>query len=317
MAKKFLHQDSEFKTLVEIVASDLGGLNPFIVEKDYWIMHCLWGLQNQGFEFELKGGTSLSKGYKIIHRFSEDIDLRIIPPTKMKVNSGKNHMTPAHIQSRKDFFDWLASEMKIDGVKASREFEFDDEKFRNAGINLRYKALFEEVVGIKPVVLLETGFDDTTPNKPVTISSWVFDKAITNSNFNYIDNRAVDVKCYIPEFTFVEKLQALATKYRKYKEAGKIEKNFMRHYYDVYCLLELPEIQKFVGSAGYQKRKMERFREKDEPEKLSQNLAFAIQGKDDFELLNGNYLATATLYYKGQPSLKDIFERINSFREKF
>ena len=51
-----------------------------LVEKDYWIMHCLWGLQAQGFQFELKGGTSLSKGFGVIHRFSEDIDIRIEPP---------------------------------------------------------------------------------------------------------------------------------------------------------------------------------------------------------------------------------------------
>ncbi|WP_425485263.1 nucleotidyl transferase AbiEii/AbiGii toxin family protein [Burkholderia guangdongensis] len=40
-------------------------------------MQCLWGLQAQGFQFELKGGTSLSKGFGIIHRFSEDIDIRM------------------------------------------------------------------------------------------------------------------------------------------------------------------------------------------------------------------------------------------------
>jgi hypothetical protein len=34
-----------------------------LVEKDYWIMQSLWGLQAQGFVFELKGGTSLSKGF--------------------------------------------------------------------------------------------------------------------------------------------------------------------------------------------------------------------------------------------------------------
>lgn len=33
-----------------------------------------------GMAFELKGGTSLSKGFGIIHRFSEDIDIRIEPP---------------------------------------------------------------------------------------------------------------------------------------------------------------------------------------------------------------------------------------------
>jgi len=58
-------------------------------KKDYWIMHCLYGLQQLGhkkslralqqlgMKFELKGGTSLSKRYQIINRFSEDIDIRL------------------------------------------------------------------------------------------------------------------------------------------------------------------------------------------------------------------------------------------------
>lgn len=47
-------------------------LQPVLVEKDYWIMHCLYGLQHLKMTFELKGGTSLSKGDRIINRFSED-----------------------------------------------------------------------------------------------------------------------------------------------------------------------------------------------------------------------------------------------------
>lgn len=166
MAKKLLHKDPTFKELINVVANEMG-INPYLVEKDYWIMHALYGLQVQNFEFELKGGTSLSKGYKIIHRFSEDIDLKILPPQAMKVMTGKNHTKDAHIKSRSDFFDWIAREIKIDGVKASREYAFDDEKFRNGGINLRFKSVTESITGIKPAVLLETGFDDTTPNKPI------------------------------------------------------------------------------------------------------------------------------------------------------
>ena len=51
------------------------GIAPALVEKDYWIMQSLYGLQQLGLTFELKGGTSLSKGYGLISRFSEDIDL--------------------------------------------------------------------------------------------------------------------------------------------------------------------------------------------------------------------------------------------------
>jgi hypothetical protein len=316
MAKKLLHKDPTFKDLINVVANEMG-INPFLVEKDYWIMHALYGLQVQNFDFELKGGTSLSKGHKIIHRFSEDIDLKILPLKGMNVMNGKNHTKEAHIKSRSDFFDWIASEIKIDGFKATREHAFDDEKFRNAGINLSFKSVTESIAGIKPVVLLETGFDDTTQNKPITISSWAYDKAISVSPDEYIDNRAIDVKCYIPEFTFVEKLQALATKYRKYQEIGKIEKNFMRHYYDVYCLLEMPDIQNFIGTDAYKKRKAERFPKKDEPENLNSNPAFQIKDKNIFDQLNSNYKATLNLYYQGQPDFELILKRIKKYSSKF
>ena len=75
----FLHLRSDFNELLAIVAEERG-IDPVLVEKDYWIMHCLWGLQALNFRFELKGGTSLSKGFGVIHRFSEDIDIRIEPP---------------------------------------------------------------------------------------------------------------------------------------------------------------------------------------------------------------------------------------------
>ena len=58
---EFLHGRRDFDQLLAVVASDRG-LDPMLVEKGYWIMHGLWGLQAQGFVLELKGGISLSKG---------------------------------------------------------------------------------------------------------------------------------------------------------------------------------------------------------------------------------------------------------------
>jgi predicted nucleotidyltransferase component of viral defense system len=75
----YLHNHPEFSDLIRIVAQQRD-VDPALVEKDYWIMHCLYGLQQLGLTFELKGGTSLSKGFQVINRFSEDIDIRIEPP---------------------------------------------------------------------------------------------------------------------------------------------------------------------------------------------------------------------------------------------
>src|SRR3990167_11319973 len=108
----YLHDHPEFKELLRTVEHEKS-IDRSLVEKDYWIMHVLYGLQQGGFEFELKGGTSLSKGYGIIHRFSEDIDIRIEPPAEMDVKAGKNHIKPAQSQRRKEFYDWLANAIRI------------------------------------------------------------------------------------------------------------------------------------------------------------------------------------------------------------
>lgn len=76
MALDYLHNHNDFSALLRIL-EDQRSILAGLIEKDYWIMHVLYGLKSQGFDFELKGGTSLSKGYKIIERFSEDIDIHI------------------------------------------------------------------------------------------------------------------------------------------------------------------------------------------------------------------------------------------------
>jgi predicted nucleotidyltransferase component of viral defense system len=66
-----LHENLRFKSILETIAEQKQ-IDIKMVEKDYWIMHSLWGLQKQKFDFYLKGGTSLSKGFNAIARFSED-----------------------------------------------------------------------------------------------------------------------------------------------------------------------------------------------------------------------------------------------------
>jgi predicted nucleotidyltransferase component of viral defense system len=77
------------------ILADEKSIQPALIEKDYWLMHVLYGLRKQGFDFELKGGTSLSKGYKIIDRFSEDIDIRIKPPPELNVEENPNKNKPS------------------------------------------------------------------------------------------------------------------------------------------------------------------------------------------------------------------------------
>jgi predicted nucleotidyltransferase component of viral defense system len=75
-----LHTNTiDFTALITLTASHFN-ITPAFVEKDYWITLALLRLaQSKNAESAVfKGGTSLSKGYHIINRFSEDIDIAII-----------------------------------------------------------------------------------------------------------------------------------------------------------------------------------------------------------------------------------------------
>ena len=160
------------------------------------------------------------EAFKIINRFSEDIDIDIKPPASFGINENPNNKNAKNVAARKEFFDWLATDkLKMDGVTAARDTDYDDTKlYRNAGIRLHYETLTDKVDGLKEGILLEVGFDDIRPNEAITISSWAYDKASTTPGVDIIDNRAPNIKCYHPGYTFVEKLQAIATKYRKEKD---------------------------------------------------------------------------------------------------
>jgi len=311
MATDYLHNRKDFADLLNILAGKTDIL-PGLIEKDYWIMHVLYGLKKKGLNFELKGGTSLSKGYKIIDRFSEDIDIHIKPPAALGVEENPAKTKPAHIESRKKYYDWLAANIKIDGiVSVKRDTAFDDEAYyRSGGIRLLYESKTESIEGVKEGILLEAGFDTVTPNNNLTISSWAYDEAAGNSAVKITDNRAVDITCYHPGYTFVEKLQTIATKFRQEQEDTKERPNYMRQYYDVACLLNTEQVQKFIGTEEYQTHKKKRFPAKDFAMPVAENEAFLLSDAGLRDTFKKRYEKTNKLYYKGQLPFDEIMGTI-------
>ena len=313
----YLHNHKDFAALLRIVSEEMG-IAAGLIEKDYWIMHVLYGLKQQGFEFELKGGTSLSKGYHIIDRFSEDIDIHIKPPANMGINENPKNNKPKNIEARKKFYDWLSEKIKIDGITlAERDHAFDDmASYRSGGVRLIYENKTEPIDGVKNGILLEAGFDKVTPNIQLTISCWAYDKAKETEGIYIVDNRAVDVECYHPGYTFVEKLQTIATKFRQEQADGIERPNLMRQYYDIYCLLGNEDVLKFIGTPEYETHKMERFPVLDLQVPMAENEAFLLTNEDIRSSFRKRYKNTASLYYKGQPAFDELFMRLKTFLNK-
>ena len=314
--RKLFHDRPDARELFETLAAQKG-LPPAVVEKDYWVMHCLWGLQQSGLHFEMKGGTSLSKGWRVIERFSEDIDIRFEPPPKLNVKGGK----PAHIAARFDFYDALASKIKIPGITVSRSRVYDDDKAQNGGISLKYDSFFapDPGPGLKPEVLLEAGFARTAPNEPRDFSSWALDKALS-AGLEVADNRAQSVKCFNPEYTFVDKLQTVCRRFRQWRNRNDPQQDrprqFSRHYYDLYMLLAVDRVKQFIGTPAYETYKAEKIKGAD-AEEFAARSAFTLPDAGAYALFEKEFKALNGLLLAPGPSFKDVIKKLREWSPLF
>ena len=75
---KFLNNDVSFYKVIKSVSS-ITLIPESIIEKDYYVFMALKLMYSQNNEVMFKGGTSLSKAWRVLNRFSEDIDLNLRP----------------------------------------------------------------------------------------------------------------------------------------------------------------------------------------------------------------------------------------------
>ena len=131
----FVHDDRDFPQLLTLVTEETR-IAPALVEKDYWVTHCMWALHQTGLDLWFKGGTSLSKGYGIIERFSEDLDLMVqhgsvggLPPVANWTSTNKGP-----VAARRAFHEALPKAFVIPGVKVEVDQKPQDKYARS--INL-------------------------------------------------------------------------------------------------------------------------------------------------------------------------------------
>lgn len=148
MSAVFLHQLKDFGLLLRVIGEERG-IDASLIEKVYRIMHALYGLGVQGYDYILKGGTSLSKGHRIIHRFSEDIDIYIRPASEYGIVESR--LSRDQALRRRSFYDSLAGSIRIPGfVEVERDRAFDDElHYRSGGIRLKYESRTGLLKGLK------------------------------------------------------------------------------------------------------------------------------------------------------------------------
>jgi hypothetical protein len=123
------------------------------------------------------------------------------------------------------------------------------------------------------------------------------------------------VACYDPGYTFVEKLQTISTKFRRQQEEKDRPIDFMRHYYDIYGLLQRAEVQAFIGTDAYKAHKARRFRQADN-QNIAQNDAFILSDQATRATYARAYANTRALYYGDPPTFDQILGKIAEWRDR-
>lgn len=240
----FIHDDPEFATLLQLV-TDETRIGPSLVEKDYWVTHCMWAVHQTGLELWFKGGTSLSKGYGVIQRFSEDLDLMVQHGSVADLPAVTNwtSVNKGPIAARRAFYEALPGAFAIPGVKVELDERTQDKYAR--GINLigRYPGLMLDDIAptMSPYVLFEIGRARVVPFVEKPLTSFVHDFLERRGQLDaYTDNRPRTVRCVHPLVTLLEKLDALSRRYGR----EKIEPDgFARHYEDAaHIIRSLPSL---------------------------------------------------------------------------
>lgn len=229
---KFIHEDPEFNQLLRIVA-EKRRLSVGLAEKDYWVTHTLWALHDTGFEVWFKGGTSLSKGFSLIQRFSEDLDLKLeagalnLPKVLDWSRTGTGTTS-----ARRAYFEALAGCIQVPGARVELDVDGADRHWRSANIRIVYPAPhLGDLVGIlRPFVLLEVGSARVTPFVLRDMTSFVHDELAAQRQLaDFKDNRPRAVRCVHPWVTLLEKLDAIQRRIRK---ETLVPATFVRHYED-------------------------------------------------------------------------------------
>ncbi len=239
-----LHQDIKLFSDTLRAASQHLDIKLEFVEKDYWITLVLSRLAKSKYvdESVFKGGTSLSKGYNLIERFSEDVDIAIINNNEKTGNEIKNIIRTIEKEITSDL-----TELQMDGITSKGS------RFR--------KSVFEYITSEKAnannkLIIEINSFANPFPFQRLTIKSMVFDFLTQTKNEKYIEQynlQSIEVNVLSKEQTILEKMVSLIRFSFKENTVESISEK-IRHFYDLFYLMKNPECIEFVASDSFKKQ---------------------------------------------------------------
>lgn len=245
----FEHPDFEQAIIQAAEHFSARGLRPAFIEKDYYVTEALRAISDvAGDKIIFKGGTSLSKGWNLIERFSEDIDIFLDPEAFTPV-LGKNGID-RELKKLRDVVVQLPALIFLqDQSKTIGGFGRNDV--------FSYQQRFGGPGEVPNRILLEVGAaSGREPTVVVELRSYLsqFLKEMQHT-LGAEDETSFSMRLLHFRRTFVEKLFTIHAKVEFYKREGRTIGTYARHYYDLYQLAGQPEIRAMLESHEYEQIK--------------------------------------------------------------
>ncbi|AFL82539.1 protein of unknown function (DUF1814) [Aequorivita sublithincola DSM 14238] len=253
MEEWFKLTEEDRRIIINQVSSKTG-LLPVAVEKDLWVMIALQAIFSTEIAPHLvfKGGTSLSKAWGIIERFSEDIDLAIdrsffafegdLNRTQIK------NLRKASCKYVDEKLPKLLKEALLkNGVK---EFELSVTEFEESdtdplALELRYNSLVEKQEYLQPRILIEISSRSLIePFENRELSS-VISEVYPDQKFIA---KPVLIPTVTPTRTLIEKMFLLHEEFQKPKDKEIKSERMTRHLYDLSRLMDTDFLEKAIES---------------------------------------------------------------------
>lgn len=236
-----LHTNKQlFIDAVNITAQRLN-IPPIYIEKDYWVTYALHTIFNNniGKETVFKGGTALAKCYKLIERFSEDIDLVVTRSPEETDNQLKKK-----IKAITTTVNTIMPETEVKEITVKR------------GMNRKtahsFPKLFKGEYGqVRDVIIVEaTWLGYFEPYNTQSISSYVYDMMLATDQEAMAKEYGLlpfKVQVLDTRRTICEKIMSLVRFSYGEKPIDDLQKK-VRHTYDLHQLLQQDELSSFFNS---------------------------------------------------------------------
>lgn len=219
-----LHKEKDIFEQLILRTSEYLGVKAAIVEKDYFVTLFLKNMVSVMPDIVFKGGTSLSKCYHIIKRFSEDIDLNL--QSDNKPSESKRKQLKSNIIQVIDDLEFELT--NADVIKSRRDY--------NRYI-IDYPSSLSAVY-LKEQLIVETAiYQRAYPTKKMNADSLIYQYLHENGYENFVEQYGLqpfELNVQTAERTLIDKLYALADYYL----LNTISEH-SRHIYDIFKLSEI------------------------------------------------------------------------------